>query len=239
MPWQGKLPATARVESDDGIGRAELAWVSAAVLALLLVVCVVTVLSILRPVQRLIRATRRIAQGESAVRVPSGGTKELDRLAAAFNLMAEKLETAQGEARNYQQQLEHRVAERTRQLQYHADHDALTQLPNRRQLHERLRIMLERADRQQTQVGLFFLDLDNFKNINDGLGHAFGDRVLIAIAERLSSTLGGRGCAARFGGDEFTVVAECDTGVQALRELGASLVRAFSNHCASTGASCW
>src|SRR5690606_26338436 len=77
------------------------------------------------------------------------------------------------------------------------------------------------------RVGLFFLDLDNFKTINDGMGHGFGDRVLVAIAKRLQATLGGRGHAARFGGDEFTVVVDTDTDVESLCRFGHSLVRAF------------
>ena len=67
---------------------------------------------------------------------------------------------------------------------------------------------------------MFFVDLDNFKNINDSLGHAFGDRVLGAIAERLRTTAGAGGFAARLGGDEFTIV--CD-GVKDVDGVGKSV----------------
>jgi diguanylate cyclase (GGDEF)-like protein len=211
---------------DEGIGRTGLAWLSAGVLGLLLAVSVLAVLSILRPVQRLIRATKRLSRGEAGVRVPGGGARELERLGAAFNLMAEQLEEAQGVARSYQQQLESRVAERTCQLQYQADHDALTQLPNRRQLFEHLREVLARAP-DGSGAALFFIDLDNFKNINDGMGHGFGDQVLVAIAGRLTRLLGQRGRAARFGGDEFTVVVDRPAEGESLCDLGWSLVRAF------------
>ena len=64
------------------------------------------------------------------------------------------------------------------------------------------------APKRAAHLGIFFLDLDNFKNINDSMGHAFGDQVLGAIAKRLRATAGAAGFAARLGGDEFTVV--CD-----------------------------
>ncbi len=227
-PWESPLQSTTRQHTvDEGIAPAWLAWLSGSVLALLLAVSVFTVLSILRPVQRLIAATQRIALGEAGVRVPRARSHELDRLATAFNAMAAQLETAQSMARDYRQQLEARVVERTRQLQHQADHDALTHLPNRRQLFGRLRGMLAGCADSSRRVGLFFIDLDNFKNINDGRGHGFGDRVLVAIAERLAAAVGDRGVAARFGGDEFTVVIEADGGDAALPEFGWSLVRAF------------
>lgn len=226
--WEGAVVSTSQQAIHEGIAPSGLAWLSAGVLLLLLAVSTFTVLSILRPVQRLIAATRRIALGETSVRVPPGGSRELDGLARAFNRMAEQLEAAQSMARNYQNRLEARVAERTRQLQHQADHDALTQLPNRRQLFDQLRQVLTRTG-GASRAGLFFIDLDNFKNINDGRGHGFGDRVLVAIAERLQQTVGANGFAARFGGDEFTVVAEARPDAQSLAQVGASLVRAFQH----------
>ncbi len=91
-------------------------------------------MSIVGPVKRILAAIRRIATGETHVRVPRGGIRELDVLAAALNTMAEQLSVAQSVTRNYQAELEARVEERTRQLLYLAEHDPLTQLPNRRQL---------------------------------------------------------------------------------------------------------
>src|SRR5690606_20448992 len=227
-PWETRPQFTTRQQAvEEGLEPAGLAWISAAVLALLLAVSVITVLSILRPVQRLIAATQRIALGEAGVRVPRGSTRELDRLGTAFNSMAAQLESARSMARTYQQQLEARVVERTRQLQHQAGHDALTQLPNRRQLFEHLRGVLARASGGQGRAGLFFIDLDNFKTINDGRGHGYGDRVLVAIAERLAATAGGRGQAARFGGDEFTLVVEAADAETSLIDIGQSLVRAF------------
>ncbi|MDQ2640256.1 MAG: EAL domain-containing protein [Pseudomonadota bacterium] len=229
MPWDPVLGVTTRQQArQEGITRGTLAWLSVAVLLLLLAVSAATVLSILRPVRRLIDASQRIAQGDSQVRVPRAGSRELDRLGTAFNEMAANLQTAQSIARTYQQSLEARVVERTRELQHLAEHDALTELPNRRQLFQRVAQLLEASDREHRSVGLYFLDLDNFKNINDGMGHGFGDQVLVAIAARLREAVGDRGMAARFGGDEFTVLAQADKDDPgSLHAMGQSLLHAF------------
>jgi diguanylate cyclase (GGDEF)-like protein len=129
--------------------------------------------------------------------------------------------------REYQNALESRVDERTRQLQHLAEHDPLTSLPNRRHLVAHLDASLQRAARSSQRVAVFFLDLDNFKNINDSMGHAFGDLVLKGVAQRLREAAGPAGFAARIGGDEFTVVHENAGGRAEVSEVGNALVRAF------------
>ena len=111
-----------------------IGWLSVAVLGLTFVISIWTVMSIVGPVRRIRSATRRLAMGDASVQVARGGIQELDELAVSFNQMAEQLATAQLLARTYQDQLEAKVAQRTRQLQELAEHDPLTQLPNRRQL---------------------------------------------------------------------------------------------------------
>ncbi|HEY3268789.1 MAG TPA: EAL domain-containing protein [Armatimonadota bacterium] len=93
-------------------------------------------------------------------------------------------------------------------LTYQAFHDPLTGLANRALFLERLSRAMTRSDRTHKPVGVLFLDLDNFKFINDSLGHAMGDQLLISVARRLERCLRNHDTAARFGGDEFTVVAE-------------------------------
>ena len=204
-----------------------IGWISGAVLLLMSIVSIWTVMSIVGPVRRIRSATSRLAAGEIGVKVQRGGIQELDDLAVSFNQMAEQLASAQALTRTYQDQLESKVAQRTRELQHLAEHDPLTQLPNRRQLFTHLTSAIERAGRQATCVGVFFLDLDNFKNINDSMGHAFGDRVLEAIAEQLRATAGSAGFAARLGGDEFTVVCDDARSQDDVRRVGGDLVRAF------------
>ncbi|HVY07713.1 MAG TPA: EAL domain-containing protein [Burkholderiales bacterium] len=93
-------------------------------------------------------------------------------------------------------------------LSFLAQYDVLTGLPNRALFYDRLRQAVVRARREQSMVGLMFLDLDRFKQINDTLGHAAGDRVLRVVADRLKGFLREVDTIARLGGDEFTVVIE-------------------------------
>ena len=87
-----------------------------------------------------------------------------------------------------------------------AYHDFLTGLPNRKIFSDRLDIALAQAQRNQKKVGIAMLDLDNFKDVNDTLGHATGDLFLKAMAERLSAELREGDTVARFGGDEFMLI---------------------------------
>jgi diguanylate cyclase (GGDEF)-like protein len=204
-----------------------IAWLSVAVLVLLLSIAIGTVASIVGPVRRLRDASARLAKGDTEVRVQRGGIRELDTLAVAFNAMADELSVARAATHDYQQGLEAKVAERTQQLQELAERDPLTGLPNRRELFALLNAALDRARSEGCLVGVFFLDIDNFKYLNDSMGHAFGDRVLISLARRLQEATRSFGFAARLGGDEFTVVYERAGCVEDIRLAGLSVVQAF------------
>jgi diguanylate cyclase (GGDEF)-like protein len=116
-------------------------------------------------------------------------------------------------------------------IAFHAFHDSLTGLPNRALFRNRLSLAIASARREQTMVGVLFIDLDRFKFINDSYGHVQGDRFLQAVAERLRRTLREIDTLARLGGDEFTVIVpdmhDANGAVTVARKVTAALERPF------------
>ncbi|MCL7745294.1 EAL domain-containing protein [Guyparkeria hydrothermalis] len=99
-----------------------------------------------------------------------------------------------------------RQKENESKLEYLANHDPLTGLPNREQLVSRMQQLLNSAEQQGQGLGVLMIDLDRFKDINDSLGHASGDQLLIKVGERLTGRFPQIDAVARLGGDEFAVV---------------------------------
>jgi len=104
------------------------------------------------------------------------------------------------------QRLRKQSLESEHQIWKRANFDFLTQLPNRHLFQNRLDQALSRTNRSRLSVGLLFIDLDNFKHVNDQSGHAFGDKLLLQVANRISQCVRAEDTAARFGGDEFVVL---------------------------------
>jgi diguanylate cyclase (GGDEF)-like protein len=102
------------------------------------------------------------------------------------------------------------VDERTREVRYQALHDSLTGLPNRALIVDRAGQMLARAEREGTDIGVLFIDLDNFKQINDTFGHERGDQLLRAVGERLCTASRSNDSVGRLGGDEFVILVQGD-----------------------------
>lgn len=116
-----------------------------------------------------------------------------------------------------------RVRQSRARLEFLVNHDALTELPNRRLFWDRLDLVIKRAERYGAEsFSLLFVDLDNFKQVNDTLGHPTGDRLLVQVAETLHACLRDADTVARVGGDEFVILLEGDLrgeGGEALRRI--------------------
>jgi diguanylate cyclase (GGDEF)-like protein/PAS domain S-box-containing protein len=113
-------------------------------------------------------------------------------------------------------------------LKFQALHDSITSLPNRMYLRERLADLIHLKEHGSEPFALFVLDLDQFKNINDGLGHQSGDALLQAVAGRLSGTIRPADTVARWGGDEFALVV-CVRDIEEARRVGHRICDVFRN----------
>jgi len=125
-----------------------------------------------------------------------------------------------------------REAERVRYL---AEHDALTGLANRNMLHASLASLITEAEHRSSNVALLVLGLDGFQQVNDMFGHAAGDRVLRAVAERLTADAGAGAIVARLSGDEYAIALDCADASEPIAEFAERIARAFETPLA-TGA---
>lgn len=117
--------------------------------------------------------------------------------------------------------------DREEHLEYLATHDSLTELPNRALFYDRLNHALTRAQRSQCLVAVMFLDLDGFKEVNDTYGHALGDRLLRAVANRLQACVRQSDTMARLGGDEFAGLIEELTSLAGATIVAQNLIEAL------------
>jgi diguanylate cyclase (GGDEF)-like protein/PAS domain S-box-containing protein len=114
------------------------------------------------------------------------------------------------------------------QLQHQAFHDPVTHLANRALFNERVRHAVARTLRDGVGMAVLFVDLDDFKTVNDSLGHAAGDRVLIEVAKRISGSVRAADTAARFGGDEFAILLEDVGGLEHAAETAERVLESLS-----------
>jgi diguanylate cyclase (GGDEF)-like protein len=178
----------------------------AAALILTLVLLTLVQRRIARPLARLTSAVGTVGQPGAAVAAAVGGPAEVVRLASEFD-----------EAITARDAYEH-------QLSHQALHDPLTGLPNRALLADRLLHALDQAARIGEMVAVLVIDLDEFKIVNDSLGHAAGDHVLTTMAARLTDAIRPGDTLTRFGADEFVVVCESivdvDEAIAVARRIG-------------------
>jgi|SRR6185503_7660284 diguanylate cyclase (GGDEF)-like protein len=137
---------------------------------------------------------------------------EMEKLTRALTLSREEANAARRKIESLIQTISlltqnvNRLEQEVAHVHHYAYHDELTGLPNRSLLRDRLNQALVQAARQNKQVGLLLLDLDGFKNVNDRLGHATGDKLLQRVAQRLLACIRGGDTACRYGGDEFVIL---------------------------------
>jgi diguanylate cyclase (GGDEF)-like protein len=154
-----------------------------------------------RPILALTHTVSRIGEGHLAERVEQTGQAELGMLQRGVNHMAAHLQAMQD-------QMQEKIDQATARLVFQASHDALTGLINRREFEQRLERTLLSALQQDREHALCYMDLDQFKVINDTCGHAAGDELLRQLALLLKGHLRERDTLARLGGDEFALLLE-------------------------------
>lgn len=207
------------------LGESHALIVMAAVAAVCVVLLVWLALPVtLRRLARLNQTVRAVTQqGNYALRAQIKGRDEIGELAEAFNGMLDQIQARDAAVRE-------ELAERQRaqkQTAYLASHDSATGLPNRRFfLESLLHALSERADKR-CEVAVLLVDVDNFKRVNDSLGHRAGDQLLTEVGSRLRTQIGSAGLVCRVGGDEFAVVLEAVRDEQQAQELGAEALRAL------------
>ncbi|HUS24461.1 MAG TPA: EAL domain-containing protein [Candidatus Binatia bacterium] len=188
-----------------------LAWISTVVTVLLSALLVLTVArSLLRPLRQVVAAVRKVSAGESGVVLPPRPPDEFTDIHVALQQFSDQ-------------------AQRLRAIAYR---DALTGLSNRARLEEALADGIIKCARNGQSMALMFMDLDNFKSVNESLGHSAGDRVLREAARRLGRLAPEGALVCRYSGDKFTIVLEGlkRDGTQQLhlRRLGETLLRGMA-----------
>ena len=135
------------------------------------------------------------------------------------------------------QQIENELLlkKQTQRLNYQATHDSLTNLPNRMLFKDRLAQIIATSKRNSTQFALLFIDLDQFKKINDSLGHHIGDDVLIEAAKRFKATLRDEDTLARLGGDEFTIILKNIKNVESVSVVAKKIIDVIKKPIISNG----
>ncbi len=160
----------------------------------------------LKPLSQLQHPLKQLAKGKTDFSVETSGHREIVAIADALNTTVSSLN------------------ERDKKLWQLANHDSLTGLMNRHQFSEMLIDEIEKVSRNNFKSALLFVDLDQFKYVNDTLGHAAGDRLLKQAAEHLKNGIRKKDIVSRFGGDEFTILLS-DVKQKDVKAVCASLVQ--------------
>lgn len=181
------------------------------------------------PVKRLIHLVDYVAkEGRYDQRIFNRRQDDIGRLVNGINSMLDTIEEHQSKLSEHHEHLEGLVELRTEQLYERANFDALTQLPNRHSLTEKISQAIEIARERKTNLALMFLDLDRFKVINDSLGHFMGDKLLIEVAKKIQHKLSDSDVVGRWGGDEFVVLIQNPKELSSVDSLAKEIIASLS-----------
>ena len=172
--------------------------------------------SVVSPIQRLERSVERFGQGDLSSRITLDTNDELGHLASAFNAMAERFQNIQTE------------------LDYMSIYDSLTGLYDRPQFHDMVGLEVKRSKRYQRPFSLLFLDIDNFRSVNETYGRLVGDSVLCSVAMQIKNNIRPTDTAARYDGDSFAVILS-ETGHEGATQAARRLQEHIANNPLNIG----
>lgn len=167
-------------------------------------------LMVFKPISSVAHALKSKAFNKASTPITAVKAKEISYLVEAFKVMDEK------------------VNQRQTELEHQALHDHLTSLPNRFMLNQRLDYLLLTAERNHNNFCLLLMDLDRFKDVNDSLGHAIGDVLLVKVAQRLTEKVRKTDTVSRLGGDEFAILLP-DTTCKEVEVLVKSIIKSITS----------
>lgn len=169
------------------------------------------------PLAQLMRQIKNIEEGDYRLTPTLDTDDELKVISENINRLAETIENREAQLKASQKSME-----------FLSLHDPLTALPNRRFYMARLNHAIENAKRNNVKLSVMFLDIDQFKQLNDTRGHDIGDKLLQKVSERLSKTLRSVDTLARIGGDEFNVLIENVSHLEEIESVGEKLIEVFA-----------
>ena len=181
----------------------------------------------------------RLASGQLDARLaPSQAADELDAIVVGLNMLAEELQGLTYDLEKRVEQRTQQLAAAHQELERLALYDPLTGLANRTLLAERMGRAMAETDPAGFPPTVLLLDLDGFKAVNDGFGHAVGDALLVVVAQRLCSVVRQGDTVARLGGDEFAIVLQ-DAGHEQALEIADRICAALAAPMSVGGQVCW
>lgn len=205
--YGGEIAAVLQIPLDEVLApyyelNQRLLWITLGGLLLACVVAIFLARRIAQPVRELAGAAQRIAQGRYNAPIAVKNKDELGDLARAFNTMQSA------------------ISDREERIVYQALHDPLTNLPNRESASNSLSEAITKAHKSGQPVALLLINLNRFREINDGLGHQVGDYILQEVSIRLEEAISDQDVVTRMGADEFLVIMEATNRDQAMAQAG-------------------